>query len=48
MRSEGYVTVGRNLVSKANDLALSEIVHASVISVVHEVACGWAKDQQHK
>lgn len=45
IRSKGYVTIGINLVSEANSLSLSEVVHAGVISVVHEVVYGWAKDQ---
>ena len=48
IRSEGYVTVGINLVSKPNDLSLSEIIHTRVVSVIHKVVYGWAKNQHRR
>ena len=36
-RSKGYVTVSMNLIPETCGLSLSEIVHARVIGVIHEV-----------
>jgi len=40
MHLKRYVTVSMDLVSETNGLPLSEVVHARVIGVVHEVTDG--------
>lgn len=37
---KGYVAEDTNLASETSDLPLSEVVHAGVIAIVHEVVDG--------